>query len=162
MTCSQPNPFSTSKMSSPIKSQIETAVKEAMKARDKQRLGVLRLMMAEFKRVEVDERVELDDTRVLAILDKMTKQRKDSLEQYQNAGRDDLAEQEQFELTVIDEYTPEALSDAEIEALVKEAVTETGATSMKDMGALMANLRPKLQGRADMGAVSQLVKQQLS
>jgi uncharacterized protein YqeY len=149
-------------MSSPIKSQIETAVKEAMKARDKQRLGVLRLMMAEFKRVEVDERVELDDTRVLAILDKMTKQRKDSLEQYQNAGRDDLAEQEQFELTVIDEYTPEALSDAEIEALVKEAVTETGATSMKDMGALMANLRPKLQGRADMGAVSQLVKQQLS
>jgi uncharacterized protein YqeY len=149
-------------MSSPIKSQIETAVKEAMKARDKQRLGVLRLMMAEFKRVEVDERVELDDTRVLAILDKMTKQRKDSLEQYQNAGRDDLAEQEQFELTVIDEYTPEALSDAEIEALVKEAVTETGATSMRDMGALMANLRPKLQGRADMGAVSQLVKQQLS
>ena len=149
-------------MSSPIKSQIETAVKEAMKARDKQRLGVLRLMMAEFKRVEVDERVELDDTRVLAILDKMTKQRKDSLEQYQNAGRDDLAEQEQFELTVIDEYTPEALSDAEIEALVKEAVAETGATSMRDMGALMANLRPKLQGRADMGAVSQLVKQQLS
>lgn len=149
-------------MSSPIKSQIETAVKEAMKARDKQRLGVLRLMMAEFKRVEVDERIELDDTRVLAILDKMTKQRKDSLEQYQNAGRDDLAEQEQFELTVIDEYTPEALSDAEIEALVKEAVAETGASSMKDMGALMANLRPKLQGRADMGAVSQLVKQQLS
>ena len=149
-------------MSSPIKSQIEAAVKDAMKARDKQRLGVLRLIMADFKRVEVDERIELDDTRVLAILDKMKKQRKDSLQQYQNAGRDDLAEQEQFELGVIDEYTPEALSEEDVTALVKEAISETGASSMKDMGALMANLRPKLQGRADMGAVSQLVKQQLS
>lgn len=149
-------------MSSPIKSQIEAAVKDAMRAREKQRLGVLRLMMAEFKRVEVDERIELDDTRVLAILDKMTKQRKDSLEQYQSAGRDDLAQQEQFELNVIDEYTPEALSDEEISQLVQEAIAETGASSMKDMGNLMGNLRPKLQGRADMGAVSALVKQHLS
>ena len=149
-------------MSSPIKIQIESAVKDAMKARDKQRLGTLRLMMAEFKRVEVDERIELDDTRVLAILDKMVKQRKDSLEQYQNAGRTDLAEQEQFELSVIDEYTPEALSEEEVLTLLDEAIAETGASSMKDMGALMASLRPKLQGRADMGAVSQLVKSRLN
>lgn len=148
-------------MSSPIKAQIESAVKDAMKAREKQRLGVLRLIMAEFKRVEVDERVELSDERVLAILDKMVKQRKDSLEQYQNAGRTDLADQEQFELAVIDEYTPEALGEDEIIALLDEAIAETGASSMKDMGALMANLRPKLQGRADMGSVSQLVKSRL-
>lgn len=148
-------------MSSPIKSQVEAAVKDAMRARDKQRLGVLRLMMAEFKRIEVDERIELDDTRVLAILDKMKKQRKDSLEQYQAAGRDDLADQEQFELSVIDEYTPEALSDAEVSALVEAAIAETGASSMKDMGSLMANLKPRLQGRADMAAVSKLVKQHL-
>lgn len=149
-------------MSSPIKTKVESAVKDAMRARDKQRLGVLRLIMAEFKRVEVDERIELDDTRCLAILDKMVKQRKDSLEQYQNAGRDDLADQEQFELSVIDEYTPDALSEEEVKSLVDQAVAETGATSMKDMGALMANLRPKLQGRADMGSVSQLVKARLS
>ncbi|MFN3239011.1 MAG: GatB/YqeY domain-containing protein [Pseudomonadales bacterium] len=149
-------------MSSPIKNQVEAAVKDAMRARDKQRLGVLRLIMAEFKRIEVDERTELSDERVLAILDKMVKQRKDSLEQYKSAGRDDLAEQEQFELSVIDEYTPDALSEAEVQALVEAAIAETGASSMQDMGALMANLRPKLQGRADMGAVSKLVKAQLS
>lgn len=149
-------------MSSPIKNQVEAAVKDAMRARDKQRLGVLRLIMAEFKRIEVDERAELSDERVLAILDKMVKQRKDSLEQYKSAGRDDLAEQEQFELSVIDEYTPDALSEAEVQALVEAAIAETGASSMQDMGALMANLRPKLQGRADMGAVSKLVKAQLS
>lgn len=149
-------------MSSPIRNQVEAAVKDAMRARDKQRLGVLRLIMAEFKRIEVDERTELSDERVLAILDKMVKQRKDSLEQYKSAGRDDLAEQEQFELSVIDEYTPDALSEAEVQALVEAAIAETGASSMQDMGALMANLRPKLQGRADMGAVSKLVKAQLS
>lgn len=149
-------------MSSPIKSQIEADVKDAMRARAKQRLGVLRLIMAEFKRIEVDERIELEDARVLAILDKMTKQRKDSLEQYRAAGRDDLAEQEQFELGVIDEYTPEALGEEEIADLVKSAIAETGASSMKDMGSLMAILKPKLQGRADMSSVSKLVKQHLS
>lgn len=148
-------------MSSPIKSEIDSAVKDAMRARDKQRLGVLRLIMAEFKRIEVDERIELDDTRVLAVLDKMTKQRKDSLDQYEKAGRDDLAAQESFELGVLSEYMPESLSDAEIAALIDAAVTETGAASMKDMGNLMAVLRPKLQGRADMGLVSQLVKSRL-
>lgn len=148
-------------MSSPIKSEIDSAVKDAMRARDKQRLGVLRLIMAEFKRIEVDERIELDDTRVLAVLDKMTKQRKDSLDQYEKAGRDDLAAQESFELGVLSEYMPESLSDAEIAALIDAAVTEIGAASMKDMGNLMAVLRPKLQGRADMGLVSQLVKSRL-
>ena len=149
-------------MPSPIKSEIESAVKDAMRAREKQRLGVLRLMMAEFKRIEVDERIDLEDERVLAILDKMTKQRKDSLQQYTAAGRDDLASQEQFELDVINEYTPDALSDSEILALLDSAISETGAASMKDMGSLMAVLKPQLQGRADMGAVSKLVKERLS
>ena len=148
-------------MSSPLKTEIESAVKDAMRARDKQRLGVLRLMMAEFKRIEVDERIELDDTRILAILDKMNKQRKDSLDQYEKAGRDDLAAQESFELDVIAEYMPEALGSAEVEALLEAAVAETGASSMKDMGALMAVLKPQLQGRADMSLVSQLVKARL-
>lgn len=132
-----------------------------MRARDKQRLGVLRLMMSEFKRIEVDERIELDDARILSILDKMTKQRKDSLSQFEAAGRNDLAEQESFELGVIAEYMPEALSDEEVATLLEEAISETGATSMKDMGSLMANLKPRLQGRADMAAVSQMVKAKL-
>ena len=133
-----------------------------MRAKDKARLGVLRLMMSEFKRVEVDERVELDDTRVLAILDKMSKQRKDSLSQYEEAGRQDLADQESFELTVIAEFMPEQLSDDELAALVDEAIASAGAESMKDMGGVMGALRPKIQGRADMGAVSALVKSRLS
>jgi uncharacterized protein len=149
-------------MTSLLKSEIESAVKDAMRARDKQRLGTLRLMMAEFKRIEVDERIELDDERVLVILDKMNKQRKDSLEQFTSAGREDLASQEQFELDVISEYTPDALSDEEVEAILSAAITQTGASSMKDMGALMGVIRPQLQGRADMGAVSKLVKEHLS
>jgi uncharacterized protein YqeY len=148
-------------MPSQIKSEIESAVKDAMRARDKQRLGVLRLMMSEFKRIEVDERIDLEDDRVLAILDKMNKQRKDSLDQFEKAGREDLAAQEAFELGVIAEYMPEGLSEAEVEALVKSAITETGAVSMKDMGALMGVLRPQLQGRADMAFVSKLVKSRL-
>jgi uncharacterized protein YqeY len=148
-------------MSSPVKTEIESAVKDAMRARDKQRLGTLRLIMSEFKRIEVDERIELDDARVLTVLDKMTKQRRDSLEQFEKAGRTDLAEQESFELGVIAEYMPEALSEAEIESLVDAGIGETGAASMQDMGQLMAVLRPQLQGRADMGLVSKLVKSRL-
>jgi uncharacterized protein YqeY len=148
-------------MSSPVKTEIESAVKDAMRARDKQRLGTLRLIMSEFKRIEVDERIELDDARVLTVLDKMTKQRRDSLEQFEKAGRTDLAEQESFELGVIAEYMPEALSEAEIESLVEAGIGETGAASMQDMGQLMAVLRPQLQGRADMGLVSKLVKSRL-
>tara|TARA_R110002072_G_scaffold2252_6_gene18663 strand:- start:11215 stop:11664 length:450 start_codon:yes stop_codon:yes gene_type:complete len=148
-------------MSSPIKTEIESAVKDAMRARDKQRLGVLRLIMSEFKRIEVDERIELDDTRVLSVLEKMNKQRRDSLEQFEKAGRTDLADQESFELGVIAEYTPEALSEQEVQELVNSAIAETGSSSMKDMGNLMAVLRPKLQGRADMSLVSKMVKTQL-
>lgn len=133
-----------------------------MRARDKQRLGALRLIAAEFKRVEVDERIELDDTRILSIFDKMTKQRKDSLSQYRAAGRDDLADQEAFELDLIREFMPEALDEAAVDTLIADAVAETGATTIRDMGNVMGVLRPKVQGRADMGQVSALVKARLS
>lgn len=129
-----------------------------MRARDKQRLGALRLVSAEMKRIEVDERIELDDARVLAIFDKMAKQRRDSLSQYQQAGRDDLVAQEQFELDLLKEFMPAALDEAEIKALVAEVISETGASGMKDMGKVMAALKPKVQGRADMGQISNLVK----
>lgn len=149
-------------MPSEIKSRIDNAVKDAMRARDKQRLGALRLIAAEFKRVEVDERIELDDERVLAILDKMAKQRKDSLSQFIDAGRKDLADQEQFEIDLLAEFMPEALEESAIIALVEDAISQTGAGSMKDMGQVMGILRPKVQGRADMGQVSALVKQKLA
>lgn len=143
---------------SALKDQISEAVKDAMRAKDKARLGVLRIMMSEFKRVEVDERIELDDTRVLAILDKQLKQRKDSAKQFEDAGRSDLADQENFEITVIQAFMPAALSADEITALLKKAIAETSAESMKDMGKVMAIVKPQVQGRADMGEVSKLVK----
>lgn len=148
-------------MPSKIKQQIDSQVKDAMRAKDKQRLGVLRLTMSEIKRIEVDERIELDDTRVLAILDKMIKQRKDSLDQFQKADRKDLADQEAYELSVLSEYLPDQLDESEIEQLVLDAVKATGAKAMQDMGKVMAALRPNIQGRADMGQVSSLVKAQL-
>jgi len=132
-----------------------------MRARDKQRLGTLRLISAEFKKVEVDERIELDDPRVLAILDKMTKQRRDSLSQYESAGRTDLAEQEQFELDVISEFMPEQMTEAEIAVLVDEAVASVGAESIRDMGKVMGALKSQVQGRADMSVVGELVKAKL-
>lgn len=146
---------------SEIKQRVDAAVKDAMRAREKQRLGALRLIMAEIKRIEIDERIELDDERVLAILDKMLKQRHDSLTQYQNAERDDLAAQEAFEIALIKEFLPEALADSEIESLVSAAIESSGADSMQAMGQVMAILRPQMQGRADMGKVSALVKKQL-
>jgi hypothetical protein len=118
--------------------------------------------MADFKRIEVDERIELDDERVLVILDKMTKQRKDSLKQFTDAGREDLANQEALEIAVIAEFLPDQLSDDEVSGLVKAAIAETGAASMQDMGKVMAIVKPQVQGKADMGAVSALVKAQLS
>jgi len=148
-------------LSSEIQAKIVDEVKSAMRAREKQRLGALRLISAEFKRVEVDERVELDDQRVLSILDKMTKQRKDSLSQYESAGRDDLVQQEQFELDVIGEFMPEQLDEAELTSLVDEAIASTGAESMKDMGKVMGVLKSKAQGRVDMSAVGALVKSKL-
>jgi uncharacterized protein len=148
-------------MTSEIKNTISEAVKDAMRAKAKERLGVLRLVTAEFKRIEVDERIELDDARVLAILDKMVKQRRESAKQFSENGRPELAEQEQFEIRVIQEFLPQQLSEAEIRALVAEAAQSTGAKSPADMGKLMAAIKSKVQGRADMGLVSQLVKAQL-
>jgi uncharacterized protein YqeY len=149
-------------MPEPIYQRVTAEVKVAMKARDKPRLGALRLIMADFKRIEVDERIELDDERVLVILDKMTKQRKDSLKQFEDAGREDLANQEALEIAVIAEFLPEQLSEDEVSGLVKAAIAETGAASMQDMGKVMAIVKPQIQGKADMGAVSGLVKAQLS
>ncbi len=145
-----------------LSTRINDDVKLAMKAKDKPRLGVLRLITAAIKQREVDERITLDDDQVLAVLEKMIKQRKDSIEQYEKAGRDELARQEAFEIGIIQEYLPEQLSDAEIDALIAEAISSSGAASMKDMGKVMGMLKPKLAGRADMGQVSQIIKKQLS
>lgn len=143
---------------STLKETLSTATKDAMKAREKARLATLRLINAEIKRVEVDERIELDDARILAVLDKMTKQRRDSITQYEKAGRPELAEIEQQEIDVIQEFLPAQLTEAEIADIVRAAVAETGASNMADMGKVMALVKPQVQGRADMGAVSKLVK----
>lgn len=137
-------------------------MKDALRGRDKPRLGVIRLILAAVKQREVDERIELDDAQINAVLDKMSKQRRDSLEQFEKAGRDDLVEQEKFELGILKAYLPEPLSDAEIGALIEEAVQTTGASSIKDMGRVMGLLKSKLQGRADMGAVSGKIKARLT
>ncbi len=147
---------------SALKQRITDDMKAAMKSGDKSRLGVIRLMLAALKQIEVDERIELDDARVLTVLDKMVKQRRDSITQYENAGRTELADQEKFEIGIIQEYLPQQLSDDEIAALIDDAMQATGAASMKDMGKLMGILKPKLQGRADMGAVSAQIKQKLA
>ena len=145
-----------------LKALITSEMKVAMRAKDKPRLGTIRLIQAEIKRLEVDERIELDDARVLAILDKMSKQRRDSLSQFKAAGRDDLADQEQLELDVIAEFLPAALSDAELETLINQAIADSGAQAMPDMGKVMAILKPQVQGRADMGSVSKQIKARLS
>jgi len=137
-------------------------MKSSMKSGDKQRLGVVRLMLAAIKQIEVDERIEPDDTRILAVLDKMAKQRRESISHYTDAGRDDLVAVEQAEIDIIKEYLPEALSETEINDLVEQSIAATGAATIKDMGKLMAALKPQLQGRADMGKVSQLIKSRLS
>ena len=143
---------------SAIVASIKSSIKDAMRAKDKPRLSTLRLASAEFKRVEVDERIEIDDDRALVILDKMVKQRQNSIEQYEQADRHDLADTEKFEISVISEFLPEALSEDELAKIVADAVTQTGAASMQDMGKLMGVLKPQVQGRADMAQVSQLVK----
>ena len=147
---------------SALKQRINDDVKTAMRSKDKERLGVLRLITAAFKQKEVDERIELDDTMVLAIMDKMTKQIRDSIQQFEQAGRDDLAQKEAFELGIIQEYLPTQLTEGEIKQIITESIEATGAESAKDMGKVMGVLKPRLQGRADMGKVSGLVKQQLS
>jgi len=145
-----------------MKQKINDAMKAAMRAKDKPRLGAIRLIQADIKRIEVDERIEVDDARVLAILDKMVKQRRDSITQYEDAGRQELADIEIAEIAVIQDFLPTALSDDEIAAMVAAAVAETGAASMADMGKVMGILKPQIQGRADGGAVSGLVKAALN
>lgn len=145
-----------------LKPRIQEDMKTAMRAQDKPRLDTIRLIMAAIKQVEVDERIVVDDARVLAILDKMVKQRRDSIAQYQKGNREDLVQQENFELSIIQNYMPAQLSTAEIDALIKAAISATGATGAKDMGKVMAELKAKLQGRADVAAVSAKVKEQLA
>lgn len=149
-------------MSESVKETISSAVKDAMRAKEKERLGVLRLLMSEFKRVEVDERIEVDDARAMAILDKQAKQRRDSITQFEKAEREDLASKERAELAIIQEFLPEALSEQEITQLVNDAIAQSGAASMQDMGKVMGIVKPKVQGRADMGQVSKIVKAQLA
>jgi len=144
-----------------LKIQIQEEVKNTMRARDKERLSVLRLISAAIKQREVDERIELDDEQVLMVLDKMVKQRRESLEQYEKAAREDLVAQERFELKILQEFLPEPLSESELAELIKTAIAESGASSNRDMGSVMNALRPKVQGRADMKVVSQAVKNQL-
>lgn len=137
-------------------------MKSSMKSGDKSRLLVIRMMLAAIKQIEVDERIELDNDRIIAVLDKMTKQRRESIEQFSKASRDDLIAIEESELLTIKEYLPEALSEAEINILVEQSINSTGASSIKDMGKVMGMLKPQMQGRADMGIVSQLIKSRLS
>ena len=149
-------------MADSLKDQITADMKEAMRAKDKDTLGTIRLIQAAIKQREVDERIELDDSQVLAVLDKMVKQRRDSINQYREAGREELAAKEEAEISIIQKYLPAALSEAEIDTLIEEAIGNTGAQSMQDMGKVMGQLKPKLQGRADMGAVSARIKARLS
>lgn len=141
-----------------LKERIQDDMKAAMRAKEKERLGAIRLILAAIKQREVDERIDLNDSQVLAVLEKMLKQRRESLTQYQNAGREDLAAQEQFEISLIQTYLPTPLSDAEIETLIANAIAVTGAQSIRDMGKVMALLREQAQGRADIATVSARVK----
>ena len=147
---------------SALKERITEDMKTAMRAKDKARLGVVRMTLAAIKQLEVDERIELDDARITAVIDKMIKQRRDSVAQFQDAGRDELAAIETAEIGVLQDYMPPAMSDAEIAAAIDKAITDTSANSMKDMGKVMGILKPLLQGRADLGAVSGTIKQKLA
>jgi uncharacterized protein YqeY len=146
---------------SELKQRINDDVKSAMRSKEKDLLGVLRLITAAVKQIEVDQRIELNDDQMIAVLDKMAKQHRDSIEQYEKAGRQDLADKEHFELGIVQEYLPAALSEDEITKLIADAIAETGASGMKDMGKVMAILKSKAQGRADMGKLSAQVKAQL-
>jgi len=145
-----------------LKVRITEDMKLAMKAKETARLGAIRLILAAIKQREVDDRIELDDAAVIAVIDKMLKQRKDSISQYEAAQRQDLADAEKFEVTVLQAYLPQALTTAEIETLVSQALTETGASQAADMGKVMAVLKPQMAGRADMAEVSRLVKTRLT
>jgi uncharacterized protein YqeY len=145
-----------------LKQSLTADMKASMKGGDKKRLGVIRLVLAAIKQIEVDERIELDDNRVLAVLDKMVKQRRESISQYKDAGREDLWEQEEYEVSILKDFLPEALNDDEIDQLIAKAISDTGAASIKDMAKEMVILKHQMQGRADMGAVSGKIKNQLN
>ncbi|MFT6274510.1 MAG: hypothetical protein ACJAZ0_000599 [Halioglobus sp.] len=144
-----------------LRDSIKAAMKVAMKARDKDRLGTIRLILAEFKRIEVDERIDIDDARGISVMDKMLKQRRDSAQQYSDAGREELAAQENLEISHIQEFLPAQLSEAELTEMVDAAIAACDASGMQAMGVVMGQLKPQLQGRADIGAVSQMVKSRL-
>jgi uncharacterized protein YqeY len=141
-----------------LKERIKEDMKASMKSGDKARLGVIRMILAAIKQIEVDERIELQDDRVLVVLDKMLKQRRESIKQFRDANRIDLAEIEEAEILVIQDYLPLPLTEAEIDAMVTQAIAETGASSVKEMGSIMALLKPQMQGRADMAVVSARIK----
>ena len=147
---------------SDLKLQLKDAQKQAMRDKNKPRLTCIRTMMSEFKRIEVDERIELDQARGLAVLDKMLKQRRDSISQYEAANRQDLANIEHSEISVIQEFLPTPLTDDEVSQLITQAIADAGASSMQDMGKVMGILKPQLQGRADIGKVSGQIKAQLA
>ena len=149
-------------MSDSLKVSIQSAMKDAMRAKEKVRLGVIRLIMAAIKQREVDERIELDDEQVILVIDKMIKQRRESISQFDAAGRDDLSVIEQGELEILQTFMPEPLSDDQILDMVKEAMATTGASSMKDMGKVMGLIKPQAQGKADMSVISKMIKEQLS
>lgn len=144
-----------------LKQRLTDDMKTAMKAGQKEQLAVIRLVLAAIKQREVDERISLDDSQVMTVLEKMLKQRKDSMQQYEAAGREDLAAQERYEMAVIQTYLPEPLSDVELTALVISAIAESGASSARDMGKVVSALKPKVQGRVDMGKLSGLIKERL-
>ena len=148
-------------MTTSLKQQIQEDMKTALRAHDKQRLGVVRLILAAIKQVEVDERVAVDDARIIQILNKMLKQRRDSIAQYDQAKRVDLADQERLEVKIIETYLPEPLSEADIDRIVSETITKVGATSIKEMGKVIAALKDQLQGRADMTQISAKIKAHL-
>jgi len=146
----------------PLRDRVNEDMKNAMRARETERLGALRLLLAAVKQREVDERITLDDAGVISVIEKMLKQRRDSISQYEKAQRQDLADKEKYEVSVLEAYLPQGLADSEIEAIVSEAVASSGAKSAADMGKVMALVKPKVAGRADMGKVSALVKSKLA
>lgn len=148
-------------MTNSLKLRIQEDMKTAMRAQEKERLGTIRMLMAAIKQREVDERITLDDTQIVAVLDKMIKQRRDSFSQFSAAGRTDLADKESREIEVLQSYMPQALSEAELTALITAVIAETGATSIKDLGKVMGLLKPQVQGRADMSVVSTELKKRL-
>lgn len=149
-------------MANSLKEQIHEDMKTAMRAKEKPRLATIRLILAAIKQKEVDERIELNDDQIIVVLEKMLKQRRDSIEQYGKASRQDLVDQETFEVGIIQTYMPQPLSQVELDQLISDAIAESGATLAKEMGKVMGILKPKVQGRADMKAISAQIKQQLS